>query len=294
MELRIYQVDAFTDRVFGGNPAAVVPLSEWLSAGAMQAIAMENNLAETAFFVERFDGDYDLRWFTPAVEVPLCGHATLAAAWVLFNRLGVDGDKVTFHTRGGQLSVMRDDEMLMLDFPAQPPAPAEIGDVAAVLGVRAKSTASVGARHASPAPGHPEPTSSPPAPEAILASSYAMAVFDSEQTVRDVKPDFRKIAALDNPNLIITAPGQDCDFVSRFFGPGVGIDEDPVTGSAHCVLVPYWAERLGKNELFARQVSPRGGKLWCALDGERVLIAGKAVPYLEGVITIQVDQGKEI
>ena len=264
MELRIYQVDAFTDRVFGGNPAAVVPLGEWLPAGMMQAIAMENNLAETAFFVERFDGDYDLRWFTPAVEVPLCGHATLATAWVLFNRLGVDGDKVTFHTRGGQLSVMRDSEMLMLDFPAQPPAPTEVGDVAGALsGDDARVE-----------------------PEAVLASSYALAVLDSEPTVRDVKPDFRKIAALDNPNLIITAPGEDCDFVSRFFGPGVGIDEDPVTGSAHCVLVPYWAERLGKHELFARQVSARGGKLWCAMDGERVLIAGKAAPYLEGVITI--------
>ena len=266
MELRIYQVDAFTDSVFGGNPAAVVPLSEWLPAGTMQAIAMENNLAETAFFVERFDGDYDLRWFTPAVEVPLCGHATLATAWVLFNRLGVDGDKVTFHTRGGQLSVMRDGEMLMLDFPAQPPVPAEVGDVAGALsgdGARAE-------------------------PEAVLASSYALAVLDSEQAVRDVKPDFRKIAALDNPNLIVTAPGEDCDFVSRFFGPGVGIDEDPVTGSAHCVLVPYWAERLGKNELFARQVSARGGKLWCALDGERVLIAGKAAPYLEGTINTHV------
>ncbi len=264
MELRIYQVDAFTDRVFGGNPAAVLPLGEWLPAGTMQAIAMENNLAETAFFIERFDGDYDLRWFTPAVEVPLCGHATLAAAWVLFNRLGVDSDKVTFHTRGGQLSVVRDEEMLMLDFPAQPPTPAEVGDVAGAL-------SGDGARIE---------------PEAILASSYAMVVLDSEQTVLDVRPDFRKIAALDNPNLIITAPGEDCDFVSRFFGPGVGIDEDPVTGSAHCVLIPYWAERLGKNELFARQVSARGGKLWCALDGERVLIAGKAIPYLEGVITI--------
>lgn len=264
MELRIYQVDAFTDRVFGGNPAAVVPLAEWLPAETMQAIAMENNLAETAFFVERFDGDYELRWFTPAVEVSLCGHATLASAWVLFNRLGLEGDRVTFHTRGGQLSVMCDGEMLMLDFPAQPPAPAEIGDVAAALsgdGVRIE-------------------------PEAVLASSYAMAVLDSEQTVLAVQPDFRKIAALDNPNLIVTAPGEDCDFVSRFFAPGVGIDEDPVTGSAHCVLVPYWAERLGKNELFARQVSSRGGKLWCALDSDRVLMAGQAAPYLEGAITI--------
>ena len=268
MELRIYQVDAFTDRVFGGNPAAVVPLDEWLPAPAMQAIAMENNLAETTFYVPRFDGDYDLRWFTPAVEVPLCGHATLAAAWVLFNRLGLDGDKVVFHTRSGKLAVTRDGEMLMLDFPAQPPTPAEISDVAAAL-------AGDGPRVE---------------PEAVLASSYAMAVLDSEQTVLALRPDFRKVAALENPNLIVTAPGEDCDFVSRFFAPGVGIDEDPVTGSAHCVLVPYWAERLGKKELFARQISARGGKLWCALDGNRVLIAGQAAPYLEGQISIQLSE----
>ena len=168
----------------------------------------------------------------------------------------VFGGKVVLPTRSGKLAATRDGEMLMLDFPAQPPAPAEIGDVAAAL-------AGDGARIE---------------PEAILASSCAMAVLDSEQTVRALRPDFRKIAALENPNLIVTAPGEDCDFVSRFFAPGVGIDEDPVTGCAHCVLVPYWAERLGEKELFARQISARGGKLWCALDGNRVLIAGQATP----------------
>ena len=264
MQLRIFQVDAFTDRAFGGNPAAVVPLDEWLPAATMRDIAMENNLAETAFFVKRFDDDYDLRWFTPAVEVPLCGHATLAAAWVLFNRLGLGGDNVVFHTRGGRLPVLRDGEMMMLDFPARRPAPAAVGDVAAALsgdGPRIE-------------------------PEAVLASNYAMAVLDSQQAVLAARPDFRKIAALDNPSLIVTAPGEDCDFVSRFFAPGVGIDEDPVTGSAHCALVPYWAERLGKSEFFARQVSARGGELWCALDGDRVLMAGRARPYLEGIITV--------
>ncbi len=264
MELKIFQVDAFTEKVFGGNPAAVVPLGEWLPAETMQAIAMENNLAETAFFVPRFDRDYDLRWFTPAVEVPLCGHATLAAAWVLFNRLGVDGDSVRFHTRGGELSVLREGEMLLLDFPAQPPWPAEIGNVAAAL----------------------SPDEPGIEPQAVLAASYAMAVLDCEESVLAARPDFARIAALDIPNLIITAPGNDSDFVSRFFAPGAGINEDPVTGSAHCLLVPYWAGRLGKNELFARQLSSRGGKLWCALEGDRVLMAGQAVPYLEGVIKI--------
>ena len=262
MELRIYQVDAFTDHVFGGNPAAIAPLDEWLPAETMQAIAMENNLAETAFFVERFDGDYDLRWFTPAVEVPLCGHATLASAWVLFNRLGVEGDKVTFHTRGGQLSVMRDGEMLMLDFPAQPPAPAEIGDVAAAL--------SGDGPHMKP--------------EAVLASSYAMAVLDSEQTVLAVRPDFRKIAALENPNLIITAPGEDCDFVSRFFAPGVGIDEDPVTGSAHCCLAPYWQRRLDRDTFTAWQASERGGEVRCVVRGDRVQLCGQAVTVMRATL----------
>ena len=266
MELKIYQVDAFTDRVFGGNPAAVVPLSEWLPASAMQAIAMENNLAETAFFVPRFDGDIDLRWFTPRVEVDLCGHATLGAAWVLFNRLGQTGDSVRFHSRSGPLSVVRDGEMLMLDFPARPPVAVEIGNVAAALSSDELRIE----------------------PEAVLASIYALAVLDSQETVLAARPDMQKIAALETPNLIITAPGKDCDFVSRFFAPGVGIDEDPVTGSAHCVLVPYWAGRLGKNELYARQISARGGELWCALEGDRVLIAGRVAPYLEGMITIPI------
>ena len=261
MELKLYQVDAFTDRTFGGNPAAVVPLRAWLPDGTMQAIALENNLSETAFFVPREDGGFDLRWFTPRLEVDLCGHATLGTAWVLFNRLGYDGGTIVFHTRSGPLTVSRDGDRLAMDFPAQPPAPepADIGDVAGALGV---------------------------APEAVLAAPYALAVLDGEETVRTVRPDFRRVAGLDIPELIITAPGENCDFVSRFFAPAGGIDEDPATGSAHCILIPYWAGRLGRTEMFARQVSARGGALWCALKGDRVSIAGHAAPYLEGTITV--------
>lgn len=260
MQLNLYQVDAFTDRrPFTGNPAAVVPLREWLPEATMQAIALENNLSETAFFVARDDGGFDLRWFTPLIEVDLCGHATQAAAWVLFNLLNHAGDSIAFHTRSGPLTVSRDGDRLAMDFPAQPPAPAEIGNVTDALGVE---------------------------PEAVLAAPYAMAVMDSEETVRAIQPDFVKIAALDIPELIITALGKDCDFVSRFFAPAGGIDEDPVTGSAHCILIPYWSDRLGKTKLFARQVSSRGGALWCALKGDRITISGYATPYLEGTITV--------
>ena len=259
MKLKHYQVDAFTDRPFAGNPAAVVPLDEWLADETMQSIALENNLSETAFFVCRESGGYDLRWFTPAREVDLCGHATLGAAWVLFNRLGFAGAAMEFHTRSGPVRVERDGERLVLDFPAQPPVPGEIGDVAEAIGLE---------------------------PEVVLRAPYGVAVLDSEATVRSVQPNLARIAALDIPELIITAPGGDCDFVSRFFAPAAGIDEDPVTGSAHCILIPYWADRLGKNEMFARQVSARGGALWCALKGERVSIAGHVAPYLEGTIRI--------
>ena len=259
MELTLYQVDAFTDRTFGGNPAAVVPLREWLPKATMQAVARENNLSETAFFVPRDDGDFDLRWFTPAVEVDLCGHATLGTAWVLFNRLGQTGEAVAFHTRSGLLKVARNGSRLVMDFPAQPPAPAEIGEVADALGVT---------------------------PKAVLKAPCALAVLRNEAAVLAVRPDFAKVATLDLPALIVTAPGERCDFVSRFFAPRLGIDEDPVTGSAHCILIPYWAERLGKTEMFARQISSRGGALWCSLKGDRVLIAGQGAPYLEGAITL--------
>lgn len=262
MQLPIYQVDAFTDRLFGGNPAAVVPLTEWLPDGTMQAIAAENNLAETAFFVSEGDG-YALRWFTPAVEVDLCGHATLASAYVITRFLDPARDRVRFRTlQAGTLVVERRGEELAMDFPAWPSTPAETpAALAAALG-REPSHCRAGKRD-------------------------FMAVFDSEEDVAGLQPDLAAIARLCPFALIVTAPGRHgVDFVSRFFAPSAGIDEDPVTGSAHCALTPYWAERLGKTQLKARQLSPRGGDLTCELRGDRVTIAGRAVLYLEGRITV--------
>lgn len=260
MRLSIYQVDAFTDRLFAGNPAAIVPLEEWLPDATLQAIAAENNLAETAYFIRRGQG-YELRWFTPAIEVDLCGHATLASAFVIFSLLEPGRDRVAFETRqAGTLVVTKRGDKLALDFPARPAESVEPPpDLVAGLG------------HA---------------PHEILAARDFLATYGSADEVRALKPDFAALARLDRA-VIVTAPGEDgVDFVSRFFAPGAGIPEDPVTGSAHCTLVPYWAKRLGRDRLEARQVSPRGGELSCALRGDRVEIAGKAVLYLEGRITV--------
>lgn len=259
MRIRLVQVDAFTDKTFGGNPAAVCPLDRWLPDDLLQAIAAENNLSETAYFVPK-GGDYELRWFTPVAEIDLAGHPTLATAWVMINTLGIARDTFVFHTKiGDTLVVSRDGERLAMDFPARPPLPQAIGDVAAALGAR---------------------------PMEVLAARDGFAVFSSADEVRALRPDMAKVAALDGMGLIATAPGADCDFVSRFFAPKVGVPEDPVTGSAHCSLIPYWAERLGKAELFARQVSKRGGELWCRHRGDRVTIAGTCASYLEGWIEI--------
>jgi PhzF family phenazine biosynthesis protein len=260
MKLPLYQVDAFTSRVFGGNPAAVVPLDRWLDDATLQAIAAENNLAETAFLLGG-DGDYQIRWMTPTDEVDLCGHATLASAWVVFHRLEPGRDEVCFRSQSGPLRVLAEDERLCLDFPSRPAVGAanSVEALAAALGRR---------------------------PALTLAARDYLALFDSEQEVRDLRPEMARVAALDRMGVIATARGQDCDFVSRFFAPQVGVPEDPVTGSAHCTLVPFWAARLGKARLFARQVSKRGGELWCEERGERVAIAGHAVPYLEGVIDV--------
>jgi len=259
MRVPIYQIDAFTDRLFGGNPAAVCPLERWLPDVTMQAIAAENNLSETAFFVPAGDG-FELRWFTPATEVDLCGHATLATGHLLLRHLEPDRERVTFATRSGRLEVSRDGERLSMDFPAYPPravdAPAGLFD----------------------AVGHEA--------EAVLRSHVLMVVYRDEQAVRALKPDFDAMVRASLDEAIVTARGVDCDFVSRFFAPGLGIPEDPVTGSAHCTLVPYWASRLGKTRLHARQVSRRGGELACELRGDRVLIAGRAVLYLEGTIEL--------
>ncbi|MGK6352640.1 PhzF family phenazine biosynthesis protein [Parapedobacter sp. DT-150] len=259
MTLKIYQIDAFTDRVFSGNPAAICPLDEWLDDKLMQQIAMENNLAETAFYVRRGD-EYDIRWFTPTVEVDLCGHATLASAFVLFNHEGYGEDTVRFHSpRSGPLTVTRDGDFLVLNFPA---------DVYAPVPVTPELTACVGIA----------PTA------AYKGKTDYMLVFESEAHIQSAKPDLARIAQLPARGVIITAQGNEVAFVSRFFGPQSGVDEDPVTGSAHTTLIPYWAGKLGKSELTARQLSTRGGYLKCRHLGDRVEIGGQAKLYLTGEI----------
>jgi len=260
MKIPLYQIDAFTGRVFGGNPAAVCPLDAWLSDAVMQSIALENNLSETAFIVRR-NGEYDIRWFTPAVEVALCGHATLASGFAVFNFLEPARTNVTFESKSGPLRVSARDGMLALDFPSRPPERVDPPRVLLeALNVR---------------------------PASVWRATDFMAVYDSEADVAALRPDFAKLAAVDSARaLTCTAPGTDCDFVSRFFAPRQGINEDPVTGSAHCTLTPYWAKRLGRKKLRARQISARGGELFCEDRGERVGIAGRAALYLKGEIDI--------
>jgi len=266
MPIPIYQVDAFTDRVFAGNPAAVCPLEAWLADDVLQAIATENNLSETAYFLPDGKG-YAIRWFTPAAEIDLAGHPTLATAHVIFTALEPGRDSVTFSTRlGDTLTVTRagsdGDVRLTMDFPARPPVPKDtLGDVAAALGAE---------------------------PQEILAARDGFAVFANQAEVAALAPDMEAVAALNCMGLIATAPGEDCDFVSRFFAPQMGVPEDPVTGSAHCTLIPYWANRLGKTELLARQISKRGGTIYCGHDGARVRIGGQAVTYMVGTINIRV------
>ncbi|MEX6504806.1 PhzF family phenazine biosynthesis protein [Jiella sp. M17.18] len=265
--LPLYQVDAFTARRFAGNPAAVVPLDAWLPDETLLAVAAENNLSETAFFVPAGPGRFELRWFTPTVEVPLCGHATLATAFVLVEVLGEAAQTLTFVTRqSGELTVTRGaDGWFDMRFPLR------------------EQTGSVSAEEVAPALGAQ--------PRAVVEIAVPddvswLAVYASEAEVRELQPDFRAIADLPPRNIIATARGDAVDFVSRMFAPKAGIDEDPVTGSAHCALVPYWAERLDKTEFTARQVSKRGGDLRCRLDGETVVVSGQAVLYLTGEITI--------
>lgn len=260
MILALYQVDAFTDRLFGGNPAAVVPLASWLPDDLLQSMAAENNLSETAFFVPVAAGGFELRWFTPVKEVDLCGHATLATAHVLFNILDYDQPTIRFDTRSGPLFVEKQGERLVMDFPADPPTPCAVIETL-VRGLGQK-------------------------PQAVLAAADYLAVFDSEATVRAIRPDQSLLAQLDRRGVIITAPGDSVDFVSRCFAPKYGIPEDPVTGAAHCSLAPYWAQRLGKNMLEAWQVSSRLGQVACVVKGDRVLLSGSAVTYLEGRITV--------
>jgi len=260
MNLTIYQIDAFTKEVFKGNPAAIVPLEEWLEADLMQKIALENNLSETAFFVKNADV-YEIRWFTPTFEIDLCGHATLASAFVIFECLKLEESSVKFHShKSGELSVEKKDDILVLDFPSRPVSEIEIPDgLIEAIGKQPK--------------------------EVFKARDYFL-VYENEQEILDIAPNFSKLLEIDAHGFIVTAKGETVDFVSRFFAPEVGVFEDPVTGSAHCNLIPFWAERLGKTELLARQISQRGGEIFCKLDGKRVKIGGNAVLYLKGEIYV--------
>jgi PhzF family phenazine biosynthesis protein len=258
VDIRLYQIDAFADRLFSGNPAAVCPLEAWLPDETMQKIAFENNLSETAFYL-RTDGGFHIRWFTPAVEVALCGHATLATAYVIFTHDRYPGDTIELASKSGPLKVRREGELLVLDFPAGRPAPAPPGLVEA-LGR--------------------EPV------ETLKGKTDYLAVYAAEEDVATLAPDIPALGRVEARGIVVTAPGREVDFVSRFFAPRVGVAEDPVTGSAHTMLTPYWSARLGKPVLSARQLSKRQGRLRCRMAGDRVEIAGRAVPYLAGTITI--------
>lgn len=254
---RIYQVDAFTDSLFSGNPAAVCPLERWLDDGVMQSIAAENNLAETAFFVPEGD-HFGIRWFTPTLEVDLCGHATLASAFVLFNYLGYSKNEIRFKSpRSGDLRVYQKSDILFLDFP---------NDSLARIQDTARIAQCIGQ----------EPS------EVYKGKTDFLAVVKSEEDVQNLVPNLEAISRLPARGLIVTAEGVTVDFVSRFFAPQSGVDEDPVTGSAHTSLIPLWSEKLGKDEMTARQLSRRGGELICFNKGARCLIGGRARLYMTG------------
>ncbi len=263
MNLTVYQIDAFTDKLFCGNPAAVIPMQHWLDDILMQQIAMENNLSETVFFVPSTNkaADFEIRWFTPEVEINLCGHATLASGYVLFNILNFDKPEIRFSSLSGILKVTKEDDLICMDFPSWKPErldiyPDELSyclDHAEIVGVY---------KHRD-----------------ILVELM------NEDAVKNCNPDFSMMKK-NIDKMIITAPGKNVDFVSRFFAPGAGIDEDPVTGSAHSQLIPFWSEKLSKTKLHALQLSRRGGELWCEQNGDRVIMKGKAVYYMKGEITI--------
>lgn len=260
MRIQIFQADAFAASLFKGNPAAVVPLTEWLPDETMQQIAAENNLSETAFFIPESD-HFHIRWFTPKAEVKLCGHATLATAHILFNELDFQGDLIAFNSKSGILTVKKVEDKLQLDFPtdfAQPVEPIPV--FAEAFGT------------------HPLAT--------FKGRTDYLLLFDSEETIQKFQPDISLLLSTNARGIMVTAKGNEVDFVSRFFAPAVGVNEDPVTGSAHTTLIPFWAGRLNKTEMTALQLSARGGQLWCTLSNDRVLIAGKAVTYLRGEIEV--------
>ncbi len=262
MQLPIYQVDAFTDKLFGGNPAAIVPLKTWLSDELMQKIAFENNLSETAFFVPT-ESTFHIRWFMPTIEVNLCGHATLATAFVIFNILKYKQESILFDSKSGILKVRKEGNWLELDFPAQAIAPAEAPE-GLIEGIGRKPI------------------------EIYRASDDYLLVYKSQIDIEEIAPNFNTLKQVKARGVIVTSKAKTkrLDFVSRFFGPGSGIDEDPVTGSAHTKLVPYWANILGKNELVAEQISARKGFLKCKLEGDRVLMSGKGKLFLKGKIIV--------
>jgi PhzF family phenazine biosynthesis protein len=260
MKLTLYQIDAFTDKLFGGNPAAVIPLENWIDDALMQNLAMENNLAETVFFVPK-GNDFDIRWFTPASEINLCGHATLASAFVLFNLLGYNHPSLTFHSKSGPLVITKEDDLFWMDFPSWKPErfndhPAEMEKIVGVKEI-------VG----------------------VYKNRDLIVELNTEEDVTKASPDFARIKKT-GYNIMITAPGRKVDFVSRFFAPALGIDEDPVTGSAHSQLIPFWSEKLYKAKMQARQLSPRGGDLWVEQKGDRVQMGGKCIFYMKGEITL--------
>ncbi|HEV7329506.1 MAG TPA: PhzF family phenazine biosynthesis protein [Flavisolibacter sp.] len=261
MKLTIYQIDAFAERIFKGNPAAVIPLEDWIEDSLMQQIAMENNLSETAFIVKT-DAGYHIRWFTPEYEIDLCGHATLASAYVIKNFLEPHIQEITFATqKAGDLKTTVKDGLYTLNFPSRMPEACETPD---------KLLASLGVSTA----------------VEVLRSRDYFVVLPNEEAVRNVEPDYTLMSSLDTIGVIVTAKGHESDVASRCFYPGAGIPEDPVTGSAHCNIVPYWSEKLGKKKLLCQQLSPRGGELQCELVGDRVLMSGKCVIFLQGEITL--------
>ncbi len=256
MNYPIYTVDAFTDKVFGGNPAACCPLKEFLSTELMQKLANENNLSETAFFVKNPDNSYNLKWFTPEVEMDLAGHPTLATAFVIFTQLAHDSDTIQFHTNSGLLTVVNKGDLLEMNFPSRMPLPCSAPE-ALLKGFSIQ-------------------------PKEVLKSRDYFLVYETQEEIEQVVADFNYLNKVDALGIIITAKGNASDFVCRFLVPNSVIGEDPVTGSAHATLIPYWANKLGKNDLSSIQLSKRKGHLRCGLRGDRVTIAGKAVLYMKG------------
>ncbi len=259
MKIPIYQIDAFTSELFRGNPAAVCPLDNWIDDKIMQSIAAENNLSETAFFIKEH-GSYRIRWFTPTTEVDLCGHATLASAFVIFNEFDKDVQEIKFYSNSGELIVTKDLDLITLDFPSLPPRKSDNpAKVVSAFNIE---------------------------PIYVLQADDYLLVYESQEQIENIQTDLNLLKEIDLRGVIVTSPGNDCDFVSRFFAPKYGIDEDPVTGSAHCTLTPYWSEKLGKNKLHAKQLSKRGGELFCEVKNDRVNISGHASLYMIGQIKI--------